>query len=106
MIWSLDQDDHTGSFCRQGPFPFTRRVHDVLFSSDKHNEQEFILSTKTTKIRTTQKITFIPIHRHTSQRPKSTQSPSKSKNIATNVTNSSTLGLFLIVLFIFVNKDC
>jgi hypothetical protein len=100
MIWSLDQDDYTGLFCRQGPFPLTRRVHDILFSSDKYNEQNLISSTKATKIRTTQKITFVPIHQHTSQRPTSTQSASKSKNIGTGFTNSSTLCLLIFVLFI------
>jgi GH18 family chitinase len=97
MIWSLDQDDYIGSFCRQGTFPFTRRVHEILFASDKHNEQEIISSTKPIKTRTTQKMTFVPFHRHTSQRP-------KSKNIATNVTNSSTLCLFVIVLFFYMTQ--
>jgi len=101
MVWSLDQDDYTGLFCRQGPFPFTRCVHDTIFSSDKYNEQELFSSTKTTKLRTKQKFSFIPIQKITSQREKSTlttttQSSSKSKT----VKNSSVLCLLFIVLFL------
>src|SRR5437016_3855431 len=103
MVWSLDQDDYTGLFCRQGPFPFTRRVHDILFSSDKYNEQDFFSPTKPTKLRTKPKISFIPIQQLTSQHQKSTfmptQSPSKSKNVNASVKNSSTLYLLFIVLF-------
>jgi GH18 family chitinase len=101
MVWSLDQDDYTGLFCRQGPFPFTRRVHDTIFSSDKYSEQELFSSTKSTKLRTKQKFSFIPIQKITSQREKSTlttttQSSSKSKT----VKNSSFLCLLFIVLFL------
>ncbi len=102
MVWSLDQDDYTGLFCRQGPFPFTRRVHDTIFSSDKYSEQELFSSTKSTKLRTKQKFSFIPIEKITSQREKSTlttttiQSSSKSKT----VKNSSVLCLLFIVLFL------
>ena len=104
MVWSLDQDDYTGLFCRQGPFPFTRRVHDILFSSDKYSEQEFFSPTKATKLRTKQKISFVPIQRHTSQRQKSTftstQSSSESRNVGANVKNINTLCLLFIVLFL------
>jgi GH18 family chitinase len=102
MVWSLDQDDYTGLFCRQGPFPFTRRIHDILFSSDKYNEQEFSSPTRATKLRTKPKISFVPIQRLTSQRQEltltSTPSLSKSRNVNKSVKNSSNLCLLAIVL--------
>jgi hypothetical protein len=104
MLWSLDQDDYTGLFCRQGPFPLTKRIHDILFSSNVHvyDEHEFSSSTKVTKLRTKNKISFIPIQTVTTQREKltstSTQSSSKSKNDSSSVKNTSNLYLLLIIL--------
>jgi hypothetical protein len=71
MVWSLDQDDYLGLFCRQGIFPFTRRVRDVLLSSNKYDEQDFSNPTKPTKLRTKHKISFVPVERLTSQHHKS-----------------------------------
>ena len=31
--WTLDYDDYTGLFCNRGEFPFTRRVHEIMFDS-------------------------------------------------------------------------
>ncbi|CAF5051020.1 unnamed protein product, partial [Rotaria sp. Silwood1] len=72
MVWSLDQDDYTGLFCGQGQFPFIRRVHDILFSSNKYNKQEFVNTTKATKLRTQQKVSFVPIQQFTPRRQKLT----------------------------------
>ncbi|XP_036623741.1 oviduct-specific glycoprotein-like [Trichosurus vulpecula] len=33
MVWSLDLDDFTGSFCGQGPFPLVNTLKDTLFDS-------------------------------------------------------------------------
>ncbi len=104
MIWSLDQDDYTGLFCHQGQFSFTRRVHDILVSSDKYHEEELSSPTKATLLRTKPKITFIPIQPLTSQRPKSTltstPSVTKSNNVGTSVKDSTTPCALLIVVFV------
>jgi len=105
MVWSLDQDDYTGLFCRQGPFPFTRRVHDTIFSSDKNNELELFSSTKPTKLRTKQKYSFVPIQKVTSQQQMSTftttQTSSKSKTVNKSAKNTSTICLLFIYCFVF-----
>ena len=104
MIWTLDQDDYIGSFCRQGPFPFTQRVHDILFAADEYNGEEFSSSTRATRFQTKEKVSFVPIQRRTSPRQKSTlastQSSSKSRNVGASVKNSSTLCWLLSVLLI------
>jgi hypothetical protein len=106
MVWSLDQDDYTGLFCRQGPFPFTRRVHDILHSSNDYHEQEFANSTKPSKPRTKPRVSFIPIQQLTSPHQKLTTttttilSSSKSRDVSSSVKNNSTLCLLLIVLFL------
>lgn len=97
MIWSLDQDDYTGVYCRQGPFPITRRVHDIIFSSNKYSEQDFFTSTK---FRTKPTISFVPIQIHTSQQQRKSTSTLKAKNSSVNVKNSSTLYLLFILLFL------
>ncbi len=109
MVWSLDQDDYTGLFCRQGPFPFTRRVHDILYSPNDYHEQEFSNSTKPSKPRTKPKVSFIPIQQLTSPRQKLTTtttttilSSSKSRDVSSSVKNNSTLCLLLIVLFFLI----
>ncbi|CAF4153533.1 unnamed protein product, partial [Adineta steineri] len=70
MLWSIDQDDYTGLFCNQGEFPFTYRVRDILLSSNTYDEQDTFTTTKVTKLRTTQKFTFVPIRRNTTQKHK------------------------------------
>ncbi|CAF1428369.1 unnamed protein product [Adineta steineri] len=72
MLWSIDQDDYTGLFCNQGEFPFTYRVRDILLSSNTYDEQDTFTTTKVTKLRTTQKFTFVPIRRNTTQKHKVT----------------------------------
>ncbi len=104
MIWSLDQDDYTGLFCRQGQFPFTRRVHDILFSSNKYDEQESFSSTKVTKLRTKHKITFIPLQRLTSQQQKSTSTSSNFNVVNRSVRNSGILHLLFVALLINMTR--
>jgi hypothetical protein len=99
MIWSLDQDDYTGLFCRQGQFPFTRRVHDILFSSNKYDEQESFSSTKVTKLRTKHKITFVPL-----QRQNSTSTSSNFNVVNRSVRNSGILHLLLVALLINMTR--
>jgi len=108
MVWSLDQDDYSGLFCRQGLFPFTKRVRHILLSTNENGEQDISSSTKATKLRTKNKISFVPIHRLTSQHQKSTltstqSSPSlssKAKTVNGSVKNISILYLLFIVLFL------
>ncbi|CAF0746969.1 unnamed protein product [Rotaria sp. Silwood1] len=101
MVWSLDQDDYTGLFCGQGQFPFIRRVHDILFSSNKYNKQEFVNTTKATKLRTQQKVSFVPIQQFTPRRQKLTltsiQTLPKSKTFNASVKNNSAFYLLFIV---------
>jgi hypothetical protein len=105
MIWSLDQDDYTGLFCEQGQFPFTRRVHDIIFSSNDSEEQDFSNPTKATKLRTKQKISFVPIQRlTTSKHQKLTSTESSSKAINGTVKNSSTLYLLVIILLFNITR--
>jgi len=99
MIWSLDQDDYTGLFCRQGQFPFTRRVHDILFSSNKYDEQESFSSTKVTKLRTKHTITFVPL-----QQQKSTSTLSNFNVVNRSVRNSGILHLLLVALLINMTR--
>lgn len=87
MLWSLDQDDYTGLFCDQGPFPFTRRVYDVLQSTNN----EYFNPTTTTELYTKQEINFIP-----------TQSPSDTKIINRSEKNFCSFSVFFISnIFLF-----
>ena len=104
MVWSVDQDDYTGLFCGHGQFPFLRRIHDILVSSDKRDKQLTSNSTKETKLSTKQRVTFVSVQRFPSkhQKPTSTQSLSKPKILNTSVKNShSALYLLFIVSFLF-----
>ena len=106
MVWSLDQDDYTGLFCHQGLFPFTKRVRHILLSTNENAEQDLSSSTKATKFRTKHKISFVPIHRLTSQGQKSTltstQSSANSKDVNRSVKNTSVIYLLFIALFFLI----
>ena len=101
MIWTLDQDDYTGLFCRQGPFPLTQKIHELL-TSDHSKEREASNSTKphTKPIGSLTSTT----HRRTStsRKPTSTStiSSSKSKNVGTHTQNNSSLYLLVFILFL------
>ena len=97
MLWSLDQDDFTGLYCQQGAFPFTRRVRDILVSSNKTIEEGFSYSTK---LRSKQTSKFIPIHRRTSQKYRSSlTSTLRSTAASVCVRSSVILYLFSIISF-------
>ncbi|CAF1250692.1 unnamed protein product [Adineta ricciae] len=82
MLWSLDQDDFTGLYCQQGAFPFTRRVRDILVSSNKSIDEE---SSYSTKPRSKQTSKFIQIHRRTSQKYRSSLTSTLRSNVASNI---------------------
>ncbi|CAF4641479.1 unnamed protein product [Rotaria sp. Silwood2] len=106
MVWSLDQDDYTGLFCGQGQYPFVRRIHDILFSSDKHNKQESVKTTIATTFRTKQKVSFVPIQNFTPKRQKFTltsiQPLPRSKIFNGSVKNNSAFYLLFIVWVLFL----
>jgi len=93
MLWSLDQDDYTGLFCGQGPFPFTRRVYDVLRSSNNSNEQEFFVSTIVTEL-----YTAVELYTTQHQMLTSTKLPSDSRIVNRSVKNICSFYLLFIVL--------
>ncbi|UJR33016.1 hypothetical protein I4U23_020476 [Adineta vaga] len=97
MLWSLDQDDYTGIFCQQGPFSFTRRVRDILYPSNKTNKQE---SSSSTKTRPKQTITFVPIHRHTSQKHRSISTSTLKSNVTNTNVISNGIVYFLSVILL------
>ena len=104
MLWTLDQDDYTGLFCRQGPFPLARKIHELFLASDHSHESELSSSTKTTKSHTKPIGSHTAIQRRTStsRKPTSipTQSSSKSKNVSARTQNNDTLYLLVFVLFL------
>ncbi|CAF3989474.1 unnamed protein product, partial [Adineta steineri] len=100
MLWSIDQDDYTGLFCNQGEFPFTYRVRDILLSSNTYDDQDTFTTTKVTKLRTTQKFTFVPIRRNTTQKHKVTSTSTFTNE---SVKNSEIFySLFIILLIIMM----
>ncbi len=92
MLWSLDQDDYTGLFCGQGQFPFTRRVYDVIHSSNHSNEQELFSSTIETELYS------VELYTTERQMPTSTRLPLDSRIVNRSVKNIGSFYLLFIVL--------
>ncbi|CAF3191271.1 unnamed protein product [Rotaria socialis] len=104
MVWSIDQDDYSGLFCGQGEFPVIRRIHDILFSTDKNNKQNSFLTTQATKFRTKPRVSFVPIQRFTTKRQKITltsmQSIPKSKIFNRGAKKNSPF-YFLFIVWVY-----
>lgn len=100
-MWTLDQDDYTGMFCRQGPFPLTRKIHELLQTSDHSKEREVSSSTKSHTKLTTSITSTIQRRMSTSRKPTQTSAiPSKSKNFGVHTQNNRSLYLLIFILFL------
>jgi hypothetical protein len=50
MIWALDLDDFTGSFCKQGKYPLINYVKNMLSNNDPIVPSPVLTSTSSLKV--------------------------------------------------------
>lgn len=98
MIWSLDQDDYTGLFCRQGQFPLTQLVQELISTPNHTYEREFTKSSARPQTRPPKhKASVVPIRTVTLS---ANIVPSVKSSVGLNVPKTDLIWMHCLLLVI------